>query len=312
MKMTLRLASLRRRAIVTALCVALGASGGVASQPPTPSPATQTVYWCPMHPDIRGKEGDACPICKMSLVRAAATDYNAYLLDVEITPRVLHARQRARVRFSIRDPHTQMKVRRFELVHERVFHLFVVSQDLEYFAHIHPTLRSDGSLDVDVELPRAGVYQLIADFLPVGGAPQLVQKSIVTAGYTGALAVTPHPAPDLADKIVGGTRVKLTMPEPLAGREQLVTFDLQDAATGAPVADLQPYLGAVGHLLLASADLAIAAHSHPVAEMSAQAGPTVVFQMLFPRAGDYKIWVQFQRRGEVLTAAFTTPVKGRY
>jgi len=47
-----------------------------------------------------------------------------------------------------------------------------------------------------------------------------------------------------------------------------------------------------------SADLAIAAHSHPVADMSAQGGPTVVFQMLFPRAGDYKVWVQFQRRGE--------------
>jgi len=75
-------------------------------------------------------------------------------------------------------------------------------------------------------------------------APQLVQKSIVTAGYTGALAATRIPAGILPNKIVGGTRVKLTLPEPLAGREQLVTFDLQDAATGAPVTDLQPYLGA--------------------------------------------------------------------
>ena len=312
MSSTPGLGSIRRSALVAALCVALGASGGMVSQPPTASPAGQAVYWCPMHPDIRGKEGDTCPICKMALVRAAATDYDAYLLEVEVTPRVLRARQRARVRFSVRDPHTQKKISRFELVHERVFHLFVISQDLEYFTHIHPTLRSDGSLDVDVELPRPGVYQLIADFLPLGGAPQLVQQSIVTAGYTGPLVAPPHPAPDLADKIVGGTRVKLTLPEPLAGREQLVTFDLEDVATGAPVADLQPYLGAVGHLLLASADLAIAAHNHPVAEMSGRGGPTVVFQMLFPRAGDYKLWVQFQRGGQVLTAAFAVPVKGRY
>jgi hypothetical protein len=310
--MSLRLVSIRWRAIVTSVCLVLVASAGMTSQPQTVPPAGQAVYWCPMHLSIRGTEGDTCPICKMSLVRAAATDYDAYLLDVEIIPRVLRARQHARVRFFVRDPRTQATVRRFELVHERVFHLFVISQDLEYFAHIHPTLRRDGSLDVDVELPRPGVYQLIADFLPVGGAPQLVQKSVVTAGYTRALVATPHPAPDLADKIVGGTRVKLTMPEPLAGREQLVTFDLQDVATGAPVADLQPYLGAAGHLLLASADLAIAAHSHPVAEISVQGGPTVVFQMLFPRAGDYKLWVQFQRHGEVLTAAFTAPVKGRY
>jgi hypothetical protein len=46
-----------------------------------------------------------------------------------------------------------------------------------------------------------------------------------------------------------------------------------------------------------------------VAEISALHGPTVVFQMLFPRAGDYRMWVQFQRRGEVLTASFTVPVK---
>jgi len=298
---------------IVAVFLVLAANAGIASQPPPAVPAAgQAVYWCPMHPNIRGVAGDTCPVCKMALVRAAAADYDAYLLDVEIVPRVLRAKQHARVRFVVRDPRSKATVRRFELVHERVFHLFVISQDLEYFAHIHPTLRRDGSLDVDVELPRPGVYQLIADFLPAGGAPQLVQKSIVTAGYTGGLVATPHPAADLADKIVGGTRVKLTLPEPLAGREQLVTFDLEDVASGAAVTDLQPYLGAAGHLLLASADLAIAAHSHPVAELAAQGGPTVVFQMLFPRAGDYKMWVQFQRSGEVLTAAFTVPVKGRY
>lgn len=173
-------------------------------------------------------------------------------------------------------------------------------------------LRRDGSLDVGVELPSPGVYQLIGDFLPIGGAPQLVQKSIVTAGYTGPLVAAPELAPDLTDKIVDTTRVTLTIPEALAGREQLVTFSLRDTVSGAAVTDLQPYLGAAGHLLLTSADLAIAAHSHPVAEMSAQGGPTVVFQLLFPRAGAYKLWVQFQRHGQVLTAAFTVPVKGRY
>jgi len=65
-------------------------------------------------------------------------------------------------------------------------------------------------------------------------------------------------------------------------------------------------------LLLASANLAIAAHSHPVAEISAPGGPDIVFQLIFPRAGDYRMWIQFQRRGEVRTASFTVPVKGRY
>jgi hypothetical protein len=305
-------ALLRAILITIVALIAIEPGDGAGSQQPTTTPAGQPQYWCPMHPEIRGGTGDKCPQCGMALVRAAPADYGAYVLDFEIVPRALRPLQKARARFYVREPHTHATVRRFELVHERVFHLFIVSRDLEYFAHVHPKLHADGSLDVDVELPRAGVYQMIADFLPVGGSPQLIQKSIVTAGYTGALFAIPHFARDTADKLVLDTRVKLTMPEPIAGREQLITFDLEDAATRAPVSDLQPYLGAAGHLLLVSGDLAVAAHSHPVAEISALGGPTVVFQALFPRAGDYRMWVQFQRRGEVLTASFTVPVKGRY
>ena len=132
----------------------------------------------------------------------------------------------------------------------------------------------------------------------------------MTAGYTGPLVAAPHLARDTADKVVGDTRVTLTMPDAVAGREQLVTFELHDAASGAPVTDLEPYLGAAGHLLLVSSDLDIAFHSHPVAEISTQHGPNVVFQILFPREGDVRMWVQFQRHGEVLTSSFTVPVKG--
>jgi hypothetical protein len=311
---TRRIAASACRAVILVVVAAatVGAGDGLTLQPPTATSSGQPVYWCPMHPDVRGRAGDKCPQCGMALVRAEASDYQAYLLDFEITPRVLRAHQKAHVRFYVRDPRTHAIVRRFELVHERVLHLFIVSQDLEYFAHVHPTLHRDGSLGIDVDLPRPGVYQMIADFLPLGGAPQLVQKSFVTAGYAGSLLPIAHLASDTADKIAGDTRVKLTMPEPLAGREQLITFELQDAATGADVTDLEPYLGATGHVLLASADLAIAGHSHPVAEISAPVGPVIVFQVIFPRAGDYRIWIQFQRRGEVRTASFTVPVKGRY
>ncbi len=287
--------------------VAIAPDGHMAAQ----SAATQTVYWCPMHPEIRGIAGEKCPRCGMALVAATASRYDAYGLDIEIVPAALRPGQKARVRFAVREPRTQALVRDFELVHERLFHLFVVSRDLNHFEHIHPELRPDGSLDVDLQVPRPGVYQMIADFLPIGGAPQLVQKSFVTAGYDGPLHEVPTLTPDTSDKIVKGTRVKAIVPEPVAGREQLITFEFEDASTGAPITDLEPYLGA-GHLLLASADLAIVAHSHPVAELSTTRGSDVVFQVLFPRAGTYRFWVQFQRRGQVMTASFTVPVQARH
>lgn len=294
--------------VAFALAAAWAAAGAAWQQAPSAPPAP---YWCPMHPDVRGRAGDRCSVCGMALVPAPAPDYEPYLLDFETLPRVVRPGEKVRVRFFVREPHTGAVVHVFDTVHERVFHLFVVSRDLEYFAHVHPTLGRGGALDVELRVPRAGAYQLIADFLPSGGPPQLVQKSLVTAGFAGSLSDVPTLTLDAADKAVEGTRVKLTMPEAIAGREQLVTFDVEDAETGAPISDLEPFLGATGHLLVASADLASVFHSHPVAELGRAGGPTVVFQVLFPRAGQYRMWVQCQRRGRVVTASFTVAVNAR-
>lgn len=271
----------------------------------------EAAYWCPMHPDVRGGHSDRCAICGMALVPASTADYRPYLLDVDVEPRALTAGQRGRLRFRVLDPRTRQPVTAFEPLHERVFHLFILGNDLEYFAHVHPEQRPDGFLELDVELPRPGPYRLIADFLPTGGAPQLVEKSIVTAGYTGSLAPQVSLTPQAGDNVVDGTRVSLIIPPPVAGREQLVTFELTDERTGKPVTDLEPYLGATGHLLVVSADLSVAFHSHPVAVITSQFGPTIVFQIVFPRAGMYRMWVQYQRQGKVGTASYSVQIRER-
>jgi hypothetical protein len=235
-----------------------------------------------------------------------------YTLDVEINPSAVRPGQRARVRFVVRNERTGAQVRRFEVIHEKIFHLFVVSRDLEYFAHVHPALGRDGVLATDIEVPAAGAYQLIADFMPAGGTPQLIQRSFVTAGYTERLGRVPSLTTDLADRTVGDMIVHVIMPDPIAGREQLVTFELRDRNLGESVTDLEPYLGAPAHLLLISADTTVAMHSHPVPELSTPGGPTVVFQILFPAAGEYRMWAQFQRHGQVQVAPFTVRVGDRF
>jgi len=271
--------------------------------------AQSAQYMCPMHPDVRGKAGDVCGKCRMALVPATA-DYHPYHLDVDLTPRALRPGEKGRARFVVRDPTSEAIVKRFEKVHERVFHLFIVSRDLEFFAHVHPSLHPDGSLDAEVTVPRPGAYQLIADFLPSGGSPQFVQRAFATAHYRGSFTQPPTLVADVADKIVRDMTVHLVPPDVHAGREQLLTFELRDRTTGAPIADLEPYLGAIGHVLATSADLSVAFHSHPVDAVSSPSGPNVVFQILFPRPGMYRLWAQFQRAGRVTTVRFTVPVAG--
>jgi hypothetical protein len=275
---------------------------GVLAQPVT--------YWCPMHADVRGQAGDRCRLCGMALVPQPPVS-EAYWLEVAKGSRPVRAGVPSLLRFVVRHPGTGAAATSFEPLHERILHLFVVSHDLEYFAHVHPVQRANGMFEQALDLPRAGAYRLIADFVPSGAATQLAQKTIVTAGFRGSLVPAGTLTADLSDKIVEGVRITPMLPEPVAGREQLITFELEDAVSGRPIADLEPYLGAVGHLLFVGADLHTAAHSHPVVEISNGAGPRVVFQVLFPRAGDYRMWVQVQRRGRVLTAPFTVRARPR-
>ena len=271
--------------------------------------APATAYLCPMHPDVRRSEPGRCPRCSMALVAVGAPLNTRYHLDVETSPRVLQSGVDGTVRFTVRESRTNTVVRRFEQVHERLFHLFLLSQDLEHFEHLHPTLAPDGSLDLTLRLPRPGPYHFFADFLPAGGVPQLLHSALVSADYDGTLANAERPlTPDLTDKIVNGVRIRLETPEQLAGREQIISCWLEDAKTGEPVKDLEPYLGAWGHLLIVSSDLQDVVHSHPVAAVSDEGGPRIGFQQRFPRTGRYRMWAQFQRGGEIAVAQFTINV----
>ena len=69
---------------------------------------------------------------------------------------------------------------------------------------------------------------------------------------------------------------------------------------------LEKYLGAWGHMLVASSDLIDTIHEHP---FIADGGPQIQFNVIFPRAKPYRVWVQFQRKGVVNTAHFDVLVK---
>lgn len=281
--------------------------------------AYQPVAWeafvCPMHPDVRAANPGVCARCGMRLVAAAPEMPVAYLMEIETVPAALKPGQRGRLKLRVRHPATDDLVREFIEVHERLLHLFVVSHDLQHFEHLHPTLTPDGSLESELTLPRAGAYQLYADFLPNGGTPQLLQRSLLTAGFVDdPQKMRARLQPDLAEKSAGGMIVSLQLSAGeglVAGRQEVFRFRLRDAASGAAVTDLESFLGAAGHALIISHDLVDAVHSHPVIEFSKPNGPDLVFDAVFPQAGLYRLWVQFQRRGQIALVSFTLPVSER-
>ena len=180
--------------LAVALLVAVGFSS---ARVQTSLPDQETAWVCPMHPDYTMDVAGKCPRCGMDLVRAAPFDVRDYHLDFRTVPAVVKAGQTAKLLFRIFHPGTGEAIKKFEIVHERQYHLFVISQDMEYFQHIHPEEQPDGTWTIDVTLPKAGYYKVLSDFMPSGGASQFIARPLVTAGYTGDLAAdSAHLVPD--------------------------------------------------------------------------------------------------------------------
>jgi hypothetical protein len=261
--------------------------------------ADPSIYFCPMDLDIRSNEPGFCPRCRMALV-AGHADPVDYLMDLEVTPEILRPGSRASLHFTVRDPYRELVVSNFEVMHEKIFHLFVMSQDLEFFAHEHPVQGPEGDFFLDIDLPESGMYQVLADFYPTGATPQLIAKSFIVPGgdlrdaELGQDYTTPKQGQNLEVELVTEPAV------PLAGQETSMFF------TVTPAEGLEEYIGAWGHMLAVSDDLIDTIHGHP---FIADGGPEMLFHVQFPRARDYRVFIQFQRLGVVNTVHFDIPVE---
>jgi hypothetical protein len=191
-------------------------------------------------------------------------------------------------------------VRDFEPENGKLLHLIVVRSDFTGYQHLHPKLHADGTFSVAIETAQAGRYRAIADFV-IDGRKYVVGTDLKVPGPAPQ---APLPAPVL-ETTSDGFGVELQPPAVLeAGEEAQMTFRITRG--GRPVDELEPYLGAYGHLVaLHSPDLAYS-HVHPAGEDPERGA--ISFDVELDEPGTYRLFVQFQIRGRVHTAAFTQTV----
>jgi len=167
--------------------------------------------------------------------------------------------------------------------------------------------------------------------------------------WSGASLVPTAATESAAYQLPDGGRIVWQRPPGAlkAGAPFEFTFDVQDKG-GRPAQDMQPYMGMAGHAEFVRSDLSVFAHVHPAGSVSmaaldlAQAGlageagasgsamsmpmssamstsmpmadsgpipPEVRFPYGFPRAGEYRIFVQIKRGGRVKTGVFDARVE---
>ncbi|WP_072484911.1 hypothetical protein OH786_01920 [Streptomyces atratus] len=220
-----------------------------------------------------------------------------YTLALE-TPTV-RAGARSEIRFAVKDDSGQ-KVTAYRREHGKELHFILASTDLTQYRHLHPVRAADGTWSTPVDLPEAGGYRVFADFTPAAaGAENLTLGADLAV--SGAYLPAALPAPG-ATAEADGYRVTLGG-ELRAGRAGELKPSI--SKDGRPVTDLEPYLGAYGHLVaLRSGDLAYL-HVHP---NEGGPGPVVSFAATAPSAGMYRLFLDFKHEGKVRTAAFTVRV----
>jgi hypothetical protein len=296
-------------------------------------PPDEAIAWvCPMHPSYTSTAGGTCPICGMALIQTRPYDTRDYGLLFRTEPASVPPGEKVTLFFTFLDPGTGAIVKDFEVVHTKLFHLFIISRDLDYFAHLHPTMRTDGTWTIESLVPRAGCYELLCDFMPKGGSGQFLTAPLVTANYAGDLDTdSAHLTADTVfRKSADSITANLTFDpaQPRSGQYVHLNLFLTDAVTGLAITDLQTYLGQFSHMLLMSEDMRSYVHSHPINLMVEQedaaapeyiiapdadleairGGPKVTFDALMPKAGHFRAWVQFRRHDRICTIAFTFTV----
>ncbi len=191
-----------------------------------------------------------------------------------------------------------------KIAHEKKMHFILVRDDMTNFQHLHPEYSSN-KWSVSTTVVEQGNYQVYVDVEPVEEEPVTLRVP-VTIGGTTENAQAPVPNADMSAQSKGIKTVLETDGSLKTNEHETLTFTLTQA--GSPVATIDPYLGAFGHVvLLRHSDADDYIHVHPITETAPTDGK-VSFEAQFPTKGRYTLYAQFNVDGEVKTFPITIDV----
>ena len=226
--------------------------------------------------------------------------------------------------------------------HGHLMHLYVIRiPDMDLVWHLHPERTGDASFTQVLPSMPAGRYALFGDIVHENGFPETVTAEINLPAIEGKPLTgddSGGSGPPLAkadynsvvSQLEDGYRMVWERgSEPLHARRPYdFRFRLDDSA-GTPSRGMELYMGMQGHAAFVALDRSVFAHVHPSGSVpmaalsltgteNPHAGhvmahdelPAVVsFPYGFPKAGDYRLFVQVKRAGKVETGIFDVHVE---
>jgi len=213
--------------------------------------------------------------------------------------------------FQITDKRTGKLLTRYQPFMEKLMHVVVLRRDLLSYDHIHPEYDGKDTFTISHTFPTDATYYLFVEYSP----PDFYENLSVAKLTVGSLdndTAASLSLDDFTETFADDYRVTLKTPEVIKVNDTVdFSFTLEDI-NGAPITNLETYLGSFGHMSAVSEDLQTYTHVHPITIPLASTdfgGPTVQFSTFFPKPGKYKLFTQFKHKGKVFVTDFVVGVK---
>jgi DMSO/TMAO reductase YedYZ heme-binding membrane subunit len=236
-------------------------------------------------------------------------------------PQTMQPNQNAVLQFDVFNAANGNEVNLFQKVYEKEAHLIIVDNELQYFSHIHPQ-REGNTFTIATQFPRPGVYRAYLSYQPVGAVEQQVAFSFqVGQGWAARPANAAQNSDTNMIKTFGQYEVTLSTGNGLVAKEmenatQKLSFMIRDAVSKKQVTNLQPYLGAFGHLVMINTKDYSYIHVHPEGEdpqPNQNGGPEIAFVPMTIadpiKPGVYKVFAEFNPNGQLFVADYTVEVQ---
>ncbi|UOY92581.1 FixH family protein [Ectobacillus sp. JY-23] len=189
---------------------------------------------------------------------------------------------------------TGKPVEELEVNHEKILHLIVVDEHLDKYYHLHPTDLGKGVFTVEQELP-TGTYKAFVDIKPKNLSYE-VAPIVFTVGEPKEAHAHGLQADTTLTKEIDGKQVTMKLSATKAKEPVTLQFDLDEST-------LEPYLGAMGHVVILDDKAQEYLHVHPADQNQP------VFSTTFKQPGIYKIWAEFKQNGVVRVFPFVVEIQ---
>jgi hypothetical protein len=201
-------------------------------------------------------------------------------------------------------------------------HLIIVRRDLGLIIHRHPPIGPNGKIVQPIDFTSPGPYRVLVDVYPaVKGAPRNFQ---LHADLRVGGAYKPKALPRFSSvDTVDGYRIALHVPKQIHPIDP-VTLTATITDPNGKLVTFHPWYGALAHAIFFRAGSLDYFHTHVCGPdtpgctsifggakvVGRPAGPGKLnVGVLVPVAGTWRLFLQFQDRGRILTAPFTLRVK---